>query len=183
MARCYGRVLLQALLDLRLDEGIRPTAVELELFAQLHLPQPFLGGLPLAFFGRSPLRWFTKPLFENWRDEEFRPEAHGAVTDLLGVFGTLVAERRERDRKEKQPIGQVKPSGDLFDVVDHRTPPSPVALDALLCLPIDARCATCRTKLQYSGRAPLPDADDWLVTTYCRRCDVERDYRLAFPTD
>jgi hypothetical protein len=83
------------------DSNLRPSAIERLLFRQLHAPQFYLAGLPLAFFTRAQLQWFLKPLLELWGREKFDPEHYDSLTVLLGIAGNTDANRRAIDRTWK----------------------------------------------------------------------------------
>jgi hypothetical protein len=57
-ARCFGALMLVIWLDFCDDRDLSPTPAKQQLFSQIHRPQFYLGGLPLAFFFPSQLIWF-----------------------------------------------------------------------------------------------------------------------------
>jgi hypothetical protein len=101
MSRCFAAAMLLAYIDFCLaGEGERDLE-ERWLFRQWHLPQLHLAALPLDFFARAQLRWMILALQRMWWGGVVEPERYDMITDLLGVYGALVRERREADRRRK----------------------------------------------------------------------------------
>lgn len=147
MARCYGALMLVVWLDLCLE--FKLTTVEEILFRQLSFPQLYLGGIPLAFLGRSQLRWIAAPLLNNWRDWSFEPEAYDVLTELLGTYADLVSARRDADRRTK--------TVPLKDAIDS------VAIDAI-------NSAATKDTMNESFELNEPGKYPELATTLCPKC-------------
>jgi hypothetical protein len=101
MSRCVGALMRIIWLDFCKDQALNPTTVEKQLFSQMHMPQFFLGGLPLAFLGGPQIGWIVRPLLNFWRQEEFGPRGYDALTKLFWIYADLGARRRETDREIK----------------------------------------------------------------------------------
>ena len=101
MARCYAALMLLVSLDADLNEDLKLTAEERWLFRQWHFPQLYLAGLPLDFLGKAQLRWVIPRLHRLWANRVLEAEQYDVLTDLLGIYGALVLNRREADRREK----------------------------------------------------------------------------------
>lgn len=101
MARCYGALMLIVFLDFCVSAEREPSPEERKLFRQMHFPQIILAGLPLDFLNRPQLRWVARTLQDCWCDEDFGLKHSQDVSDLLGVFGVVVRERRHSDRTRK----------------------------------------------------------------------------------
>jgi hypothetical protein len=178
MARCYGALMLLAYVDFCLaGEGERDPE-EKWLFRQWHLPQLYLAALPLDFLGRSQLRWVILALQRLWWGGVDAPECYDQITDLLGVSGALVRERREADRRTKAAPARTytTPAGpevlsDLAAKGDY-LPPDPVRV---LSSP---DCPVCGEKLQLSdsGTPDLSERSRTRLPLYCPGCDVDREY-------
>src|SRR5262249_3255922 len=104
MARCFGALMLVLWRDLSDDEYLQPSPLQKQLFSQLHRPQFYLGGLPLAFFSRPQLGWVIAPLLELWGQELLDPEAYDALNTLLGIYGETASLRRQVDRDSKAEL-------------------------------------------------------------------------------
>jgi hypothetical protein len=178
MARCYGALMLLAYVDFCLaGEGERGPE-EKWLFRQWHVPQLHLAALPLDFLGRPQFRWVIPTLHRLWGGRVVAPERYDLVTDLLGVSGALVRERREADRRTKAapactytiPAGPEVLS-DLAAKEDY-LPPDPVRV---LSSP---DCPVCGEKLQLSDSGPpdLSERSRARLPLYCPGCDVDREY-------
>jgi hypothetical protein len=102
MARCYGVLMLRVYLDFCLHNNEPPTPEEKVRFRQMHFPQGYLSGLPLAFFGRAQLRWIMGALVPLWNSYAADPEEYDLVTELLGISGLVAQERRTADVREKR---------------------------------------------------------------------------------
>jgi hypothetical protein len=178
MARCYGALMLLAYIDFCLaNEGERDPE-ERWLFRQWHLPQMHLAGLPLDFLGKAQLRWVIRGLQGLWWGGVGTPECYDQITDLLGVYGALVRERREADRRTKAAPAYkyTTPAGpevlsDLEAKEDY-LPPDPVRE---LSSP---DCPVCASKLRWSDSSPpdLSERSRARLPLYCPGCDVVREY-------
>jgi hypothetical protein len=143
--------------------------IEEEIFRRFHLPQMYLGGLPLAFLSPNQLRWIIGPLQELWSEWKFDAESYDSMTQLLGLYGCLVRERRSADRKTKEL--KTRPTG-LFD-------PPTVEDDEIV---LNARpwtgsddCPKCGRKLQ-QPRVIRADEKRIVFAVLCGNCDAELSY-------
>jgi hypothetical protein len=178
MSRCYGALMLLVYVDFCLaGEGERGPE-EKWLFRQWHFPQLHLAALPLDFLGRPQLRWVILALHRLWWGRVVAPERYDVVTDLLGVYGALVRERREADRRRKADPAHkyTTPEGpqvlsDLAAKEDY-LPPDPVRV---LSSP---DCPVCGEKLQLSdsGTPDLSERSRARLPLYCPGCDVDHEY-------
>jgi hypothetical protein len=105
MARCYGATMLLAWLDACDEQELRLTPIEALLFRQMHLPQLYLGCLPLAFLEPQHQKWIYRPLTDLWDAGQFDPAAYQVLTDLLAVYADLSEARRAADRRIKAEKG------------------------------------------------------------------------------
>lgn len=102
MARCFGGLMGAMHMTLCMRGGLPDfTEEERWLFREMHYPQPYLAGLPLAFFPREPVRWIWAAMRTLWNRLEYDGAAYDACTRLLGLFGLLVSERRREDAAAK----------------------------------------------------------------------------------
>lgn len=99
MARCWGMLMMLAMIDFAMHSDQVPTHEEWWLFRQWHFPQLYLGGLPLDFMGRPQLRWIIPTLHKLWAQGITDPVAYTKVTDLLGLFGASVRNSRDADNQ------------------------------------------------------------------------------------
>jgi hypothetical protein len=178
MARCYAVTMLLAYADYYRAGRGRRTLAERWAFSRWHLPQLHLAGLPLDFLGRPQLRWVIPALHRLWWGRVVAPERYDMITDLLGVYGALVRERREADRRRKADPARkyTTPAGpqllsDQEAKIDHR-PLDPVEV---LSSP---DCPVCGETLQPSDSGPpdLSERSRARVPLYCPGCDVDREY-------
>jgi hypothetical protein len=178
MSRCYGALMLLAYVDFCLaGEGERDDE-EKWLFRQWHFPQLHLAALPLDFLGRPQLRWVIPTLHRLWWGGVVAPERYDVVTDLLSVYGALVRERREADRRTKAAPARTytTPAGpEVFSDLEAKEdylPPDPVRV---LSSP---DCPVCGEKLQLSdsGTPDLSERSRARLPLYCPGCDVDREY-------
>jgi hypothetical protein len=178
MARCYGALMLRVYDDFCLaGEGERDPE-ERWLFRQWHLPQLHLAALPLDFLCKPQLRWVILALQRLWWGGVDAPECYDQITDLLGICGALVRERREADRRTKAAPAHkyTTPAGpevlsDL-EAKEDFLPPDPVRV---LSSP---DCPGCASKLRWSGSSPrdLWELSRARLPLYCPGCDVVREY-------
>ncbi len=118
MARCYGVLMELIWLHLELDEEMKVTPLESKIFRSFHLPQMYLGGLPLAFLTHHQLRWICNPLQRLRSEGEFGRESHEPLNKLLGLYGLLVRERRSADRRSKEYKGKLAELNQSHSVQD-----------------------------------------------------------------
>jgi hypothetical protein len=117
MARCYAALMLHVLVDLCLHSEVQPSEEERWLFLQRHFPRRHLGHLPLDFFGRHQLRWMIRTITPLLNLNVRQKEAYRAIPELLGLFGHMVRNRREADRRvKKQGSTRIHPRGDRSEI-------------------------------------------------------------------
>ena len=166
MARCYGSLMLLIWLHLAMDEEMGTDLIEEEIFKRFHLPQMYLGGLPLDFLTPHQLPWIIGPLQQLWSECRFDAESYDPITKLLAVFGVLVRDRRAADRKAK--AFKDRPEDSLA---------SPWVEDAehvLNARPFTGSrdCPTCGRQLALD-RVIRSDSSKIVFATLCERCERE----------
>jgi hypothetical protein len=189
MSRSYGALALLMYLHFTTSTEISPSAYERWLFRQTHFPQLYLAGLPLCFFGRPQQRCIVKAIRERWKQPESPVEDYDLVTELLGLFGTLVSERRRADRATYVSKRE-KLSAFTEDEMPSDRPPSKEGIASLNLMADGAarltslNCPKCNQRLSPSGYLGQISESDMLVALFCRGCDSTDHYLLnpkAFP--
>jgi hypothetical protein len=176
VARCYGALMLVAWLDFANNPQLHPSPAEQVLFRQLHAPQLYLAGLPLAFLGRPQLRWIASPLLDLWNREAFEPNAYDPLTDLLGIYGILAESRRLADRRLKQAKGKPEMQLEAANLLPARD--SGAELIDKPPLLMSTQCSACGNTLRPQGVTD-PWPPEWFVAEfYCPGCGVPKLYRV-----
>jgi hypothetical protein len=180
MSRCYGALMMLAFVDFCLaGEGERDPE-ERWLFRQWHLPQLHLAGLPLDFLCKPQLRWVIPGLQRLWWGGVVEPERYDLASDLLGVYGALVRERREADRRTKAAPARTytTPAGSQV-LSDQEAKIDDWPLDPVEVLSSPG-CPVCGETLQLSdsGTPDLSERSRARVPLYCPACDVDRLFEV-----
>jgi hypothetical protein len=183
MSRNYGALALLMYLHFTTSTEISPSAYERWLFRQAHFPQLYLAGLPLCFFGRSQQRWIAKAVRERWKQPELPVEDYDFITELLGLFGTFVTERRRADRTTYVSKRE-KLSAFTEDEMPTDRPPSKEGIASLSLMADGAprltslNCPKCNQRLSPSECLGQISKTDLLVALFCSECDTTDHYLL-----
>jgi hypothetical protein len=147
--------------------------IERRIFAEMHLPQPHFGGLPLILLGgrigfaRIALRAICDHPGERGPVEAFHR--------LLQTYAMMIGERRESDRERKRPRGaplhqECKEAG-----------PAPSTFSMIAARILDREDTRCRCELP-DWRAELDDGEggDMIsLDAHCNRCGERRKSRIS----
>jgi hypothetical protein len=203
MAHCYGVLMFLISQDLR-SGSERCSPLEEWLFRMRHCQVDYLAGLPLAFLNPAQLQWIIRCLFrqenlliESLHGEDRQEEFDAAkylgqyreIPELLGVFGHLVRERREADRRTKARARQAIVTSQEPQTLERHSARggacqpgshSPAELLEQLDSLRSPFCPQpgCGAVMQVAERIDLSDPGRVAALMYCPRCDEERYYTL-----
>ncbi len=183
MARCYGALMLDIYGHFCLRKDPEPSLEERWLFGQWHLPQLYLAGLPLDFLGRSQIRWVFRKLRKFWYGGVYDPDPYDEVTDLLGLFGTLVQDRREADRawKKRPPVQYhltADPQSPPDEGVEEDTGVQGVGEQETVRALESRHCPRCGEILQIGEIKDMTDRSRAVVRLDCPECYLDRLFWL-----
>jgi hypothetical protein len=177
MARCYGAVMFHVYIDFGLHNKEKPTLEEMWLFRQWHFPQLHLAGLPVDFLSKPQLRWVIRASKNLWNNTVLECDRYDMITELLGIFGHLVRERRDADRRQKAEQGNRNPRSLQGDevTVGFREPEDEEGVRPLS----STNCPDCGSDLRVSSDNSFNDLANRSkakVRLYCGRCNKDRTY-------
>jgi hypothetical protein len=148
----------------------------------MHAPQYYLAGLPVAFLGKSQLRFIAERLLlELWAPAKvWQPEAYRPLADMLSCYAFLNVQRRSADRDE-ETVAEKAPKIITTGNVPGEIVPEEQELDTIESLPLLASldCQTCGKPLQRNKVLSEPKGDIIAVRFYCAECDKYQSNRVS----